>query len=445
MVNGFHALRPADEKDALQPEDVETVLIKGEGYGQKMKPGEEKNSWPTYRSNNLRSGWNNADHGSNMGISWEYAFNEVLSAPVCAQGRVFISLPGSHRVVCLSSETGELLWQFIADGRIDSPPSHEGGFLVFGSMDGSVYALDADNGNLVWRFKAIEKDQFITVDNRLESQLPVHGSLLIEDGVVYFAAGRNAFLDLGIYIYGLDLESGAVRYSRHYKMEEDNSETILEETIHVVDGVKNDILLSDGDSIYIHTNRFDKTLANRVQDHGRTSVHGKMNIRGFHGLLYGDYSKRTSWHLPLTMDRGQLISFDDQHSYVATMFEELIFLKAEVGHFSPGKGGYIYYARSLDSKEKIWERKIPLVPRAMAATKKYLVIAGSPDMIDGDDPLLNYEYRGNGRLLLLSKETGKQETGFKIASVPVFNGIAVTDENLVLCMENGSVICMNSR
>ena len=37
---------------------------------------------------------------------------------------------------------------------------------------------------------------------------PVHGSVLVENDTVYFAAGRSSFLDGGIYLFGLDVATG---------------------------------------------------------------------------------------------------------------------------------------------------------------------------------------------------------------------------------------------
>ncbi len=443
LINGFNALTSGDDDVMIDPQTVRPVMLKGPAFGQKINvedlPGDSE--WPVFRANNLRAAANTSQIGNKLSKHWEVAFSEKLSAPICVNDKVMFSLVDAHRMICLSAKTGKLLWEYTAEARIDSPPACYGGFAVFGSADGSVYAVNADDGTLVWRFKSHEKDYFIAVDNQLESLLPVHGSVLIEENIVYFAAGRNAYLDLGVYVYGLDLETGEVLYSQHYRFEQDeNLHTILEEKIHITDGVKTDIPVSDGDSIYIHTNRFDKKLTVRIPDNDRTSAYKKFNIRMFHDFTFGDYAKRTSWALPATGDRGQLINMDGERSYVATMVEKYTFLTA-VDHFIPASGGFIFYARQFDQKNKTWSQRIPVIPRAMAVTSNYLLVSGSPDVIDQQDPLLNYEYRGKGMLLILSKLTGEPEQAYTISSVPVFNGIAVTSEYLVLTMENGTVSC----
>ncbi|MGB2819406.1 MAG: hypothetical protein WBF17_00390, partial [Phycisphaerae bacterium] len=45
---------------------------------------------------------------------------------------------------------------------------------------------------------------------QVESLWPVQGSVLVQGGLVYFAAGRSSFLDGGIVVYGLDARTGKV-------------------------------------------------------------------------------------------------------------------------------------------------------------------------------------------------------------------------------------------
>ena len=43
---------------------------------------------------------------------------------------------------------------------------------------------------------------------QLESPWPVHGSVLVQDGVVFCAAGRSSYLDGGLVLYRLDARTG---------------------------------------------------------------------------------------------------------------------------------------------------------------------------------------------------------------------------------------------
>ena len=48
------------------------------------------------------------------------------------------------------------------------------------------------------------------VYEQIESLWPVHGSILVRDGIAHFVAGRSIFVDGGMRLYRLDAKSGRV-------------------------------------------------------------------------------------------------------------------------------------------------------------------------------------------------------------------------------------------
>ena len=84
------------------------------------------------------------------------------------------------------------------------------GNVLFGSADGWVYSLRASDGVLAWRFRAAPMDQRLMAFGQLESVWPVHGSVLIQDDVLYCVAGRSMFLDSGLRLWRLDPGTGRV-------------------------------------------------------------------------------------------------------------------------------------------------------------------------------------------------------------------------------------------
>jgi len=112
-----------------------------------------------------------------------------LTAPVCADGRVFVARPDAHEVVALDAADGHVHWRFVANGRVDTPPTLRQGLCLFGCRSGWVYCLRATDGCLVWRLRAAPRDERIVAHGQLESPWPVPGSVLVVDGVAYFAAG----------------------------------------------------------------------------------------------------------------------------------------------------------------------------------------------------------------------------------------------------------------
>lgn len=69
--------------------------------------------------------------------------------PILAEGRVFLgTLRGTF--YALDAETGKDVWKFRAGGPILHAGAVADGRVFFGCADGKVYALDASNGGLLW-------------------------------------------------------------------------------------------------------------------------------------------------------------------------------------------------------------------------------------------------------------------------------------------------------
>ena len=103
---------------------------------------------------------------------------------------------------------------------------------------------------------------WIGVSSQLESPWPVHGSLLVLDGIVYFAAGRSSELDGGIFMYALDAGNGRLVHQRQLQGPAYTSENI-ETNFQLPMGALTDVMMSDGDNIYMRSLAFDLQLNRR--------------------------------------------------------------------------------------------------------------------------------------------------------------------------------------
>ena len=164
--------------------------------------------WPTYRHDAARSGATAATVPSSLKQAWAAQIGGRLSPPTVAAGKVFVSSIDTHTLHALDAATGRALWRYTTGGRIDSPPTYYRGLALFGSTDGWVYALRAADGQLAWRFRAAPMDRRMMAWEQLESAWPVHGSVLVHDGVLYCTAGRSIYLDGGIRFIRLDPTTG---------------------------------------------------------------------------------------------------------------------------------------------------------------------------------------------------------------------------------------------
>ncbi len=110
----------------------------------------------------------------------------IFTAPVVSQGRVFV-VDGSGVAFCINQDTLEVIWRFQSKGgkancNNVSSPAIAGRFLHFGTMGGTYYILDTEDGRVV---KEIACDE------------PIFGAPVVANGRVYFAS-------LGARIYALE-------------------------------------------------------------------------------------------------------------------------------------------------------------------------------------------------------------------------------------------------
>ena len=162
-------------------------------------------------------------------------------------------------------ENGKALWEYTAGGRIDSPPTYHKGLLLFGSRDGWLHCVRASDGALSWRFRDLP-DKLICAFDRLESDWPIHGSVLVKNGTAYFCAGRSSYLDGGIFIYGLDPATGERLHQRQFygPYGEDGFPAFVEKggrsETEVILGTTADVMSSEDNKLYVRRQAFNLDL-----------------------------------------------------------------------------------------------------------------------------------------------------------------------------------------
>ncbi|HUT35368.1 MAG TPA: PQQ-binding-like beta-propeller repeat protein [Planctomycetota bacterium] len=232
MLRGYAALAPAGgSAEATTGEPAAPLLEKGPAYSEianrKSQIG-DASEWPCYRADCWRSGstpsavppelevlWTAKIGGWPQGLlaqDWHDNLTSrgPLTQPVAAGGLVVVARPDTHRVLALDAQTGERRWDFTANGRVDTAPTLFNGLCLFGTRSGWVYCLRAADGQLVWRLRAAPHEERIVAFGQLESPWPVPGSVLVANGVAYFAAGRHPLADGGILVFAVEPLTGAV-------------------------------------------------------------------------------------------------------------------------------------------------------------------------------------------------------------------------------------------
>lgn len=361
---------------------------------------------------------------------WRVKVGRGVSPPIVVSSRLYASLIDEHHVVCLDTRDGRKVWEFSAGARVDSPPTYHKGTVLFGSAGGWVYCLRAADGQLVWRFRAAPEERLIGAFGQLESAWPVHGSVLVQNGTVYFAAGRSSQLDGGIYVYGLDAATGKLRHQTnlegpHYTVEN------VDVNFKLPMGALPDVLMGDGSNVYMRSEAFDA---------GLRPTKGKPALRTKSGLLEDSYFKRTPWTYGQGKDYARLIVHDKRSVYYVRMFDTLRGLDPTV-YFTPGQKGYLLFAKNAKGDRKTWMERVRVRIRAMVLTDGRLFVAGPPDVVDPKDPLGAFEGRKGGVLFVIDPASGKKLDERILPSPPVFNGAAAAKGRLYLVEEDGSVTC----
>ena len=117
-------------------------------------------------------------------------------------------------------------------------------------MEASPASRPSD-GSLRWRFRIGKDERRTIVDDHLESIWPIHGSVLVQRGTVYFAAGRSSHLDGGIRLYAVDLATGKLKKQITLSSDAEGDNRAL---------VNMDLLVSDGKMINMGLAQFDADL-----------------------------------------------------------------------------------------------------------------------------------------------------------------------------------------
>ena len=117
---------------------------------------------------------------------------------------------GDGLVRALDAATGKLLWKAYTGGEIHFPPAIADGRAYVGSSDGRVYVFEARTGRPLWRFRLAPEERKIMVYERLASTWPVAGGVVVQNGVVYAAAGMTPYD--GVHLFALDAASGKLKW-----------------------------------------------------------------------------------------------------------------------------------------------------------------------------------------------------------------------------------------
>jgi len=425
-------------------------------------------SWPTYRHDAGRSGVADTALPTDLQPLWQNSVGKLLSAPVVADGRVYVASIDRHEVIALAADSGKVQWRYVAGGRVDSPPTVVGNGVYFGSADGSVVCLRADDGRLVWRHRVAPGEERLVSCGRLESVWPVHGSVLFHDGAVHAVAGRSQFLDGGLNLVSLGPLSG---------------EALATRTLHRQGpggGLRDrpastDILSAQGDTVFM--------LSQAMPIAGKSKGGATPHLFSPFGFLDGSWFHRAFWIFGTGYSgghngfgvtgnsniAGRLLVHDDRTIYGfgrqaygwGSVYDYRVH-RTDLGNAprasaaKPRKKGK---KRGRSSKPKpIWSVDVPVLARGMLKSGDHLFIAGPKELytepaiaerleeadIQARVKQQKESLNGPATLVVLSTRDGALVRQIELSCGVRWDGLAAAGERLYLSGLDGRVHCLGN-
>ena len=403
--------------------------------------------WPTYRQDNRRYAHTpRRVPATDLRRTWRVRFQHPATAPIIAENTVFTAETDAHVLRALDAATGKTKWQYVAGGRIDSPPTYYKGLLLFGSCDGSVYCVRAADGVLSWRFRDLP-DKLICAFNQLESAWPVHGSILMKNDTAYFCAGRSTYLDGGLFIYGLDPVTGEIRYQRQYygPYGDDGFPEFVttgnRSETEKIKGTTADVMSCEGDTLYIRQQAFHLDLSDAAPGLHLMASAGMLETHREHReykLVSTDFNNRKTWTSVKTpYPTGDIIVAD------GTDYYSVFGMPVTRGEMFNARNGYTLTAktRQTDGWHNKWTLRLPLTGKDMLLAADTVFVAGAPLTFPSRDPGATYAGRLGGVLWAVSAGSGQKLAEYKLDVLPAWDAMAAADGSLVIVNQDGSIDC----
>jgi outer membrane protein assembly factor BamB len=280
---------------------------------------------------------------------------QVASSVAVVNGKVFTGADDGN-IYCIDAETGSQQWKTYAGGitknllgsgvylniapPVRSSPMVVGDKVYVGSLDGNLYCLNANNGNVNWKFP---------------TKGPILATPTIVDNKIYFPSSTGGYpvpLETpspnGDF-YCLDANSGSVvwhkeiPYVLNRTMFHGNhlhaSPTVANGMVFVSNGFYYNYALnaSTGATIWTHTQRFNNGTANQIggviQMNAPLYKYGRLYFNDFYGVSCLDATTGTElWYTYISRENlDQGLTYAYGRVYTVTEFGVLYVLDALTG------------------------------------------------------------------------------------------------------------------
>jgi hypothetical protein len=316
----------------------------------------------------------------------------------------------------------------------------------------------------------------------LESAWPVHGSVLVQNEVLYCSAGRSSNLDGGITLYGLDPQTGRVLHHSVAVEEPATADIPRPEGLIISErgagdyktelapdrsdgfemkSVLSEILVGDKDSVYLRTMEYDTDLQLRTWENS------KPHLFSTSGLLDSYPAHRTHWFY----GTGKLGKMSKSYCWMAADFitpigRIMVFDDESVWGVRRKKGGNPYLYRqdittfvNPDGSVQIRDTtksktrdplkrggakhysktiEIPFHAESILKAGELFWVGGyHEERVKG----LDHQPEPTGYVAAISEDKGVV-TKIELPALPVFDGLAAAGGGLYISLKNSALIAI---
>jgi outer membrane protein assembly factor BamB len=422
-----------------------------------------RSDWPMLRCNPARSSCTETAVPKNLKQRWKTELEGVPSSSVISGNRLVVALSESHAIAALDTDSGSVVWQYTAGGRIDSPPTLHGNTAIFGSHDGYVYCLRLSDGKLIWRFRAAPTDRRTIAFGQLESVWPAVGSVLVYEDSAYCTAGRTSYLDGGITLFRLDPQTGKeLAGNQFYSRDPETGkqpDSLLEDV--ELPGALPDIMTVENGSIFLRDKKLDTNLK---EDKGTYLPHlyssaGLIEDAWWHRTywIWGEraFGRASGWAIAgRYRPSGRIFALDGPvlygYKYTAnhrvgvpgsSSAKHTLFCAnkkvQKVDKQLKNNNAAVIKHMTPDKVVTNWAKDVDLCVRAMVKAAGMLFVAGpeAANRIHFDDE------EAVARLAAFDAKSGKPLSKIRIDCQPVFDGMAAANGRLYISGIDRSVTC----
>ncbi|MHB1034918.1 MAG: outer membrane protein assembly factor BamB family protein [Pirellulales bacterium] len=436
---GVIALGPAGAFDFASPAKESERLETLASDPARIAPFPESvDDWPTYRADNLRNGATRVSIAGRVSQRWQFTPTAAgePTAPVAVGELIFVS--GSDGAVrALDAATGKPRWTAYTGGPVRYSPAIWKGRVYVGSGDGWVYAFEAATGRTLWRFRAAPAERKIPIYGSLCSTWPVASGVLVEDGVVYAAAGLASYD--GTHVYALDAVTGKIRWQNN------TSGRLINENLVSGISVQGHLLLHAG-KLYLAGGNVvspavydaaDGKCLNTLTDQWQKAPRGKElylidgKVTAFDQLLYAPKEYQSCRYFS-----GYFVQAASGDTVVRGN-ENLVARIALKDDAVPAPAERARAALNRQASS-LWDNKTFTRPASLALAKNAVLVAGPQR---GKTP----GEAAASVLAALDPAGGKMLWSQPLPASPVLSGLAVDRAGrMVVALEDGRVVCFGA-